>query len=307
MKKILVFDVAASARGAMSVLKSFYNATLDTGNIEWVYILSDNYLPEAENIRVMSYPKVKTGWLKRLWFDYVEAPKIVRKENPEVVLSLQNTNIPFIHKQRVTFLHQSIPFSDISFSIKTNRIEWVYQHIISRLIFRSLKNSDIVVVQTEWMKNAVIDRLYISENKMLIVHPSVDVDNSVHYDDNEEALRRFFYPSAYANYKNHEVIFEAIRLLNKDGIRDFRVRLTIRRDEVVQSADISEIDEYIEWLGNIPFADVLKMYADSVVLFPSQLETFGLPLAEAGIIGSRIIVADKPYSRELLKYYPNAL
>ena len=43
----------------------------------------------------------------------------------------------------------------------------------------------------------------------------------------------------------------------------------------------------------------------SVLLFPSYIETFGLPLLEAKTIGSPIIASDTPFSKEITSNYNN--
>ena len=42
------------------------------------------------------------------------------------------------------------------------------------------------------------------------------------------------------------------------------------------------------------------------MVFPSYLETFGYPLAEARKLGAIVLASDTPFSRELLKDYKNA-
>ena len=95
MQKILVFDVAASSGGALTVLKSFYSEAVCHKNIKWVFVLSDQYVAQTDNVSVKVYSWMKKSRLHRMYFDYFVAPAIVRKEAPEQVLSLQNINIPF--------------------------------------------------------------------------------------------------------------------------------------------------------------------------------------------------------------------
>jgi glycosyltransferase involved in cell wall biosynthesis len=54
--------------------------------------------------------------------------------------------------------------------------------------------------------------------------------------------------------------------------------------------------------------EVLSYYKSvDALLFPSQIETFGLPLAEASCFGLPIIAADLPYAAEVLKKYENKI
>jgi len=47
------------------------------------------------------------------------------------------------------------------------------------------------------------------------------------------------------------------------------------------------------------------MYAKSILVFPSYVESFGLPLLEAKLTGTYIIASDTPFCREILNGYDN--
>lgn len=303
MQKVLIFDVAASTRGALTVLRSFYETALNRTDINWVFVLSDAYISEDAHIKIVRAPEAKRGWISRLWFDYIKAPNLVKEEKPDAILSLQNITIPFCKERKITFLHQSIPFSDYRFSFSHNRLEWIYQNVISRFIYSSLRKSDIIAVQTEWIRKAVHNKLGIPNNRIVVIPPTINIGEYKPYHDTLESRKVFIYPSAYATYKNHRVIVDAVNILKQRGIEDFKVYFTIEKNEM---PDISSELSSIEVIGTIPFEQLIRYYSESVLLFPSLLETFGLPLAEAGIVGSRILAADRPFSREILEDYTNA-
>ena len=52
--------------------------------------------------------------------------------------------------------------------------------------------------------------------------------------------------------------------------------------------------------------EVFKYFSKSVLLFPSYVESFGLPLLEAKMTGCYIIASDTPFSREILHDYDKA-
>ena len=304
MRKVLVFDVAASARGALTILNSFYQHILNEPDIEWVFVLSSDYVESADNVSVKKYAWVKKSWLHRMFFDYFVAHRIAGREKADVLLSLQNINVPLTAIKQVTYIHQAIPFSDVKFTFRQNKLEWFYQNIIGRFIYRSIKRSSAVAVQTNWMKQAVVQKTGIEENRILIVTPDVDCGNAGSYKDDENSRKRFFYPSAYASYKNHRLLMEAIGVLADRGVRDFEVILTVNEGELPDSDQFGKI---VRCVGTLPYGQVQELYRNSTVVFPSVLETYGLPLAEARCVGARILAADMPYAREVLDGYANAL
>lgn len=303
MQKVVVFDVAASSGGAMSVLKSFYNEAVMCRDIHWVFVLSAEYVEPTDNITVKTYSWVKKSRLQRLVFDYFVAPAIVREEAPEYVLSLQNINVPFVKTKQITYVHQAIPFCDVRLSLRKNTVEWIYQNVIARFIFRSIRSSDAVVVQTQWMKEAVINRVGIPLEKVMVAPMAVIGDPEVCHIYDVDSQKRFFYPAAYASYKNHAVIIKAAQVLRDRGICDYEIYFTLEPQELptrLQDAGV------IRCIGRLPFKQVQELYSRSVLLFPSLLETFGLPLAEAAAAGSPVVAADLPYAKEVLSGYENA-
>ena len=52
--------------------------------------------------------------------------------------------------------------------------------------------------------------------------------------------------------------------------------------------------------------DLYQAYVDNILIFPSYIETIGLPLLEAQYTNTLIFAADCPYSREVLEGYHNA-
>lgn len=77
---VLVYDVAASSGGALSVLKDYYNSYVanSDGN-HYYFVISTPELASTANITILRYPWIKKSWFHRLWFDYVVAPELVKK------------------------------------------------------------------------------------------------------------------------------------------------------------------------------------------------------------------------------------
>ena len=62
----------------------------------------------------------------------------------------------------------------------------------------------------------------------------------------------------------------------------------------------------VEFIGIIRREDVFNIYSRSVLLFPSFVETVGLPLIEAKAAGCQILAVNMAFSREILAQYPDA-
>jgi glycosyltransferase involved in cell wall biosynthesis len=56
-------------------------------------------------------------------------------------------------------------------------------------------------------------------------------------------------------------------------------------------------------MGQVSRENVFEMYSKSVLLFPSFVESFGLPLLEARLSECIIIASSCPFCREILDGY----
>ena len=103
-------------------------------------------------------------------------------------------------------------------------------------------------------------------------------------------------------FKNHDVVCEAAGILESRGVKNVKIILTIDGTENGYAKNIKE--KYsrissIEFAGIIPKNRMLNIYKNvDCLLFPSKLETWGLPLSEFKIYGKPMLVADLPYAHE---------
>ncbi|HAP8715738.1 TPA: glycosyltransferase family 1 protein, partial [Enterococcus faecium] len=83
--RIVVNDIAASEGGAMSVLRDLHSDIISSGDEnEWIFLLGEKFIEESDNIKVLTFPKIKTSWIKRLDFDFISGKKIINKLQPDI-------------------------------------------------------------------------------------------------------------------------------------------------------------------------------------------------------------------------------
>lgn len=309
--RIMVFDVPAETGGALSVLNDFYKeaTSCKDKNIEWIFVISTPFLEETENIKVLRFPWVKKSWGHRLYFDSVVAPRLVQKHNVDKILSLQNIVIPNVNIPQILYVHQSLPFVSYRFSFRENKLFWIYQNIIGKKIIDSIKKADKVIVQTEWMKKACAEKANIKDDKIFVVSPNVNINIKNFFEANQQSLSTFFYPASGLSYKNHNIVLEACKKLKEKGIKEFKVIFTLKGNENNYIKNLyKEVKAQklpIEFVGSLTREQVFDLYTRSVLIFPSYIETFGLPLLEAKLHNGIIFASDCPFSHEILDGYEN--
>lgn len=303
--KIAINDVAADRSGALSVLRAVHAAAQRHPEHDWLFLASRPELAESEHVRVRRFPWVKRSWLHRVLFDFVVAPCVLREEQPDIVVSLQNLATPRVRRPQVIYLHNALPFSGYRFSLTKNPKLWLYQKLITRRILESVRSAESIVVQAPWIKEAVVAATDIEPNRVTVIRPTVPLPPTAQrYESTSETRRRFFYPVEAIPYKKHALIFEAVEQLEREGV-DVEVACTISPSDLARLG-IDHVPGSIRLLGRIPFDEVQRRYTESVLLFPSVLETVGLPLMEAQASQTFALAADLPYARDVLAGYENA-
>lgn len=306
--KVIVFDVAAESGGALTILMKYYNEALKKKEHEWHFILSTPELASKNNVTVHRYPWIKKSWFHRLFFDFFLAHKLIKDYNGDVVFSLQNIVIPFVKTRQVLYFHQILPFSEKKFSLIEEPIFWIYQNIIGKFIVYSIKNADKIIVQANWIKNMFIKDYSLKTEKIIVQTPDLNINVQKKFENAEhDGKTIFFYPASAAIYKNHQLIIEASRQLVSKGITDFEVVLTLFGNEDAKIKKIKKTVELynlpIKFIGQLSLLEVYEMYSKSILLFPSYIETFGLPLIEARMHETPILVSELEYAKEALKDY----
>lgn len=316
-KIIFVNATSATIGGSLTILKQF---------IENVEILKDEnkkyyiFTPINCEIKSTKYfeivPTKAKSYKDRIIWDLYGMSKWSKNKRiyPDLILSLQNTAVRFGNVKQIIYLHQPLPYAKESrwnpFK-KDERKMWFYKYLYKIWIDLSIKKEHKIVVQTKWMKDALINEGY-NENNIIISKPNIsNIDiEKVEIMQLEENKCYFFYPAADYKYKNHDVIIEALNLIKQDDIdllNKIRVIFTLSKySKHYDKVSKYKLNENVKFLNTLKYQDVLSFYKSSdIVIFPSYIETLGLPLLEASMFGKKVLAADCNYSREVMQGYNN--
>ena len=161
-----------------------------------------------------------------------------------------------------------------------------------------------VIVQQDWLRAEFMKRM--GPLPVVVAHPSLPTDE-ISCTPMPGSPFIFIYPSLPRVFKNIETLCKAAQILASRGVSDFEVRLTLDGTE----------NRYASWLKK-RFGDTLQVrfigrqtkdkmamqYREATaVVFPSKLETWGLPITEAKAQRRPLLVADLPYARETVGTY----
>ena len=310
---IMIYDVHASESGALAILDDLYKqiTAYTDKSVKWVFIVSTPCYKETNEIIVRRFPWVKKNWANRYFFDTITTRKLINEFKPDKVFSLQNKGIAFYNKEQLVYLQLAFILTNHKFSIKADGIKlWAYQNIISKIIFKSLRTVKLTIVQTQWMKDALIKKGGVNADKIVVQRPNIECNDIKKFVDCPENRKRIFYPATSFVYKNHMTLLKALNYVQQKGLKDYEVIFTIHPNENKYSRQLQEYvknnDLNVKFNGPIPRENVFEMYAKSILVFPSYVESFGLPLLEAKLTGTYIIASNTPFSQEILNGYDKA-
>lgn len=163
----------------------------------------------------------------------------------------------------------------------------IKRRFLARAIPRSVDRADLVLTPSDWVREGIIDRFDLAEEKVMTVSAYADRRASAGEPETVESIRRAgpycLYPAMTMRHKNHRVLFRAFGLAEqvRPDLQLVCVGAVGRdHDEILTAARLTS--GRIRVLGHVTREelDALFEHADLLV-FPSRYEGFGLPVLEA--------------------------
>lgn len=317
---ILVNATALNKSGARTILEQFLYSAKKAIDLKFYVFVEKDY-PEVSSDNIFFIKVDIKGWFDRVKWDVYSLNRHVSLMGIKFdrFLSLQNTSVYLPGVKQVLYIHQPLPFTNVKFNLFSNFKLFLYQKFYAKFIFMFSNNVASYIVQTQWMKKSLVNKFNADENDIYIIKP--EHNNNVLRSTADECLElahdienneiSLFYPATPLTYKNHQVLLHALKYL-RDNFVSYRVVLSV----TLSKGDMPSFDKLvtkfgldnaISYLGYIDRDKVYECYQNSTMLvFPSYLETFGLPLLEAASCGTKVLASDLDYAREVLNGYKGA-
>ncbi|MBR1639809.1 MAG: glycosyltransferase [Treponema sp.] len=306
-KTIIVSAVNLVEGGGLSILKKCVQefSTFNKDNKYTIYILvhSISLLPEYKNITYIAYPKAKKNWLFRAFYEYIYFYFLSLKYQPIVWLSLHDITPNVRVKYLYTYMHNSSPFFKKPKGLKLNWKFNLFVIFYRYLYCLNVKKTTACIVQQNWFRYKISELCKQPKEKIIVAKPENEKKLLSSYDGKFQK-NQFFFNSYPRDFKNFEIICKASDILNRDRelIDDWNIFLTIDGSENKYSHNIVEkykCDKHLHFLGLLTRDECEEYYRSSeCLIFPSLLETWGLPISEYKLYEKKMILADLPYAYE---------
>jgi glycosyltransferase involved in cell wall biosynthesis len=310
---VLISGVNLVEGGPLSIMKDAVKVFVEEYLDEYKLVLlinNKNLFPELineSNIEFHEYAYPKKSWLLKLWFEYVHCRSISKTIRPDLWFSIHDVTPSVVTKNKIVYCHNPAPFYKIRLREIWNEKTLFFFHFFYSFIYRiNIKTNKFIIVQQDWLREEFQKR-YKTKN-VIVAYPDVHIpaDAAKSNFQKEGITFKFFYPALPRSFKNFEVVLTAAELLKK-GQLSFEVIFTFDGRENSYSKNLLtkyRTNKHIKFIGRQTRERTLQLYNEcSCLIFPSKMETWGLPITEAKYFNKPMLVADERYAHETVGDY----
>lgn len=308
MRTIVVSAVSIRKGGTLTILRGCLeclSAMSQSHDLRVVALVHRRDLADYPGIEYIEMPHAAGSWTRRLWYEYVSMYRLSRRLAPvSLWLSLHDTTPRVAAERQAVYCQTSFPFlqwqvRDLLFDYKI-----VVFTLCTRFVYRlNVNRNRWLIVQAEWLRSGLSRMLGQPRCKFVVAPPRLTATETNGMPSNDSGIYIFLVAATPDCHKNFETVCKAAKLLEKEMGKDrFRVVLTIDGTENRYSRWL-----YRRWgkLDTISFAGLMdrkslfRLYANvNCLVFPSRIETWGLPISEFAPFGKPMLLADLPYAHE---------
>ncbi len=323
MRHVVVSAINLYAAGPLTIAREFLSAARDSAAFRrgeyritaFVHKASLFNDLRADGITYIEKPASRKNWLIRLFYEYVWFNRWSATQNVDTWVSLHDVSPNVKARRRMVYCHNPAIFYNGKSTLWTWRNDpnfELFRLFYARLYAANLHKNDHVIVQQQWIRDEFAARFDYPPERIIVARPDAIRPTQPPPAPNPSPSQgvTLIYPAFPRFFKNHEVLVEAMKIIaaQPPPAGEVNLELTMSGQEngyakkiVGMAAGLRDI----RFVGFLSHAQTLARYAHAdAMIFPSKLETWGLPLSEFRETGKPIFAADLPYAKEPLNDYP---
>ena len=261
------------------------------------YIKINQEYHDFSNVTYKEYRRILPKSLSR--FIEIIAARFIFAQIPTITLG----DIPLrgINNQ-VLFIQQSNLLKKKVNIYTSNQFSFVVQRFLFNINKRFIRK---IIVQSNVVKNGLIKSYAIEPDRIIVQPHPISLGNyKLPIKSDPNGKLKLFYPASNYEHKNHKLIIE---LDNNYHLNELvsEILITISEPPNLKKGSI------IKAIGTISHQKCFEYYATAnCLLFPSLMESYGLPLIEAMYVGIAIIAPKLEYAEwicgpEAIYFDPN--
>lgn len=313
MRKIVLSAINIYQSGMLTIAREFLRQLCATdafarGEIEVTFFVhrAELYADLAQpRVTFIEKPRSRQSWFARLFYEYVYFAAWSARREIDTWISLHDVSPTVRARRRMVYCHNPMPFYGGALSWRYDAKLMLMKLFYSYVYRLNLNRNDAIIMQQQWMRDEFVRRYGCDARRVIVATPTeMSLSDDVDVTQPRHAPLHLIYPTFPRQYKNYEVVLDAMRALT-----DLPLKLALTFDGSENAYAQSLVQRYAD-LTNVRFSGFLTraqmdaLYADAdAMVFASKSETWGLPLSEFRRTRKPIFAADLPYAHEALSGY----
>lgn len=303
-KHIVVSAVNIRRGGTLTVLKECLGYLSSREDLHVTALVHKRELCDFPGIDYIELPWSIESWVKRLKCEYVTM-KGISERLPEIDLwlSLHDTTPPVKARRQAVYCQTSFPFLKVKGRDFLMNPKIALFALFTRFAYqKNVHRNKFLIVQQEWLREGLSKMLKVDRKRFIVAPPRFEAP-AMTDSSTSEPVPVFFFPAIPDCHKNFETLCRAAEQLEgRIGTGRFKLVLTLRGNENKYASWIHQkwghIDS-IDFRGYLSKEALYDYYGKAAcLLFPSRVETWGLPISEFKPTGKPMILSDLPYAHE---------
>lgn len=307
-KRMVLSAVNIIDGGPLTILSSFIESMQNEAFSDWQFValVHPSVNLNFGRVKRLGISAPKKSWFIRLYYEYVVFKRVSKRLRPEVWLSLHDISPNVMVSRQFVYCHNPAPFYRLSWRDIWLDPKFFFFNKLYKLFYKlNINNNHAVIVQQRWLKDEFEK---FTKVPVHVSHPEYVAARGVPNVLEKQNKAIFVFPAFPRVFKNHVVICKALNALTDAERSNVCVVFTVSGRENRYAAWLwnkyHKIDA-LDFRGRLSYEETQRLFTEAdCVLFPSKLETWGLPLTEAKHFGKKVICADLPYAHETLGGYP---
>jgi glycosyltransferase involved in cell wall biosynthesis len=243
----------------------------------------------------------------RVAFERLRLPGLVAEAGVDVLFSPGNVAAP------VRGCAQTVCIQSLLYRLAPKEVGAARRAYFEWALPRSVRRADMVIAVSEEARRQVLALGDVPEDKVRVVHEGVDpAFRPLTADEVERGIGTWglapgyvLFVSGLKRYKNADKLIRACALLKERGFARLVVIAGPDRAGLLPGLSALAVEvglgEQVRFLGAVEHDKLPALYAGaSVFVFPSAIETFGLPVLEAMACGTPVVGSNRSAVPEIV-------
>lgn len=309
MKQVVISGINIFEGVPLTIYKEFLDVIIKSEFYEiygfTAFVHKKSLFCEYENyFEIIELPKSRDSYFLRMYYEYVYFYKFSQKREIFIWISLHDITPNVKAEYQYVYCHNPTPFLKLDFHLCRMDRTIALMAVLYRYVYRfNIKKNKTVIVQQQWLKQEFQKMFHI--NNILVIRPEKNINDIWNHGKRKEMPYTFLVVSYPRPFKNFEIVCDACKIIKTS--EKYQILFTISGNENKYAKYLYK--KYhnlpqIIWMGLQNKKTIYDCYSwVDCLIFPSKLETWGLPISEFAASKKPMLLADLPYAHETVGNY----